>query len=345
MAIQLQGGSSAGIPLGGSYVPSTPVSGSSLQGGSPSLQGSSPTLQAGTSQLQGGAINIQGSNVNPQNLIDPTANGQVQGASTVVDPAAAQAAAAAAAQAAQVAQLKGQIGDLVNTVKGIYDGRYGQVDSSAAEQAGKLNDRFGKESASLTSQIGDQNQQAGAAYAGNGTYDSSYRGNSQDTITKAGNQQIDTLGQDLHDNLATVAQWVNSQKAGFDAGKGSADTIVQRLASETDPNSLISLRNQIDNQIATLQGQSADNNTSAQNRSALETIAPSTARATQLKTTLSSILGGNADATTKAAIGSQLIASADLTPTDQSKLLQAFHTDLAAAAQTPQQQDPNAPTA
>lgn len=255
---------------------------------------------------------------------------------TPVDTAAAQKAA----DAAKAAQLKTQISDLVNTVKSIYDGRYGQVDQSAAEQAGKLNSRFGSESGQLEGQIADQNQQAGAAYAGNGTFDSSYRGNAQDTITKSGNQQIDSLGQDLKDNLATVAEWVQQQKAGLNAGKNSADTIVSQLAQETDPSSLISLRNQIDSQIATLQGQSADNNTEAQNASALESIAPSGARSQQLQVTLKSILGGNADPTTKAAIGSQLIASANLDPTDQSKLLQAFHTDLSSASQN-QQQDQN----
>lgn len=330
----------AGIPLQGSFVQTSPLQGSSLQGGTGggiSLQGSSG------SGVQGGStIPIQGSSpqlqitANPQNLVDPVQNGSVNGASTSVDPAAQAAAAQAAAQAAQAAQLRGQIGTLAQQVKDIYNARYGQVDQSAGEQAGKLNDRFGKEAGQLTDQIGQQNQAAGAAYAGNGTYDSSYRGNSQDTITKAGNQQIDSLGQELQDNLATIAQWVQQQKAGFDAGKGSMDTILSRIGSETDPTALTSLRNQIDNQIATLQGQAADNNTIGQNMSALEQIAPSTARTQQLKTTLKSILGGNADAGTKAAIAGQLIASADIPAGDQSKLLQGFHADLA-AAQTPDQ--------
>jgi hypothetical protein len=328
-------------PIQGNYVPTNSLSGSALQGGSGSgisLQGSSPTLQSGIPVIQGSSPTLQGSNVNPQNLVDPTANGQVQGAPTTVDPATAAAQAQAAANAAQASQLRDHITGLAQTVKDIYNGRYGQVDQSANEQTGKLGDRFQKESGQLEQQVGQQNDQTGAAFAGNGVYDSSYRGNAQDQITTAGNNQIGALGDELKNNLATIAQWVQQQKAGYDAGKGSMDTIVGQLASETNPTNLISLRDQIDNQIATLQGQSADNNTEASNLSQLEQIAPSSARTQQLQTTLQSILGGNADPTTKAALGGQLIASAQISPEDQSKLLQAFHADIGAAQPTGQQQ-------
>lgn len=315
---------------------STPVTGDALQGGattpiqgsSPTVQGSSPVLQAHVSDTQ----TLQPT-ANPNSFVDPTQNTGVLGATTQIDPAQAAADAAAAAKAAQAAQLRDQISQLASQVKDIYNGRYGQVDQSAVEQTGKLNDRFKSESGSLTDQIGQQNEQTGAAEAANGAYDSSYRGNAQDTITKAGTTQIDSLGKELSDNLATIAQWVQQQKAGFDAGKGGMDTIVSHLADETDPAALTSLRNQIDNQIASLKGQAADNNTESQNISALEQIAPSSTRAQQLQTTLKSILGGNADPSTKAAIAGQLIASADIPADDQSKLLQGFHADLAAAAQ------------
>ena len=330
-----------GIPIQGSYIQGSPVTGSMLQGAGGSLQGAGSPQQASTIPIQGSSYNPQITS-DPSYMIDPTANAAVQGVSTAIDPAVAAANAAAAAKAAQASQLRGQISDLTSRVKDIYNGRYGGVDSAAGEQTGKLNSRFGNEAQSLTDQVGQQNQQAGSAFAGNGSYDSSYRGNAQDQITHAGNQQINSLGNELQDNLAKVAQWVSQQKAGFDAGKGAMDTIVGHLADETDPNTLITLRNQIDNQIATLNGQGADNNTEAQNVASLNTIAPSSARGVQLQTTLKSILGGNADATTKAAIGSQLISSANLDPSDQSKLLQGFHADLAAAAQQPNQQQPTA---
>jgi hypothetical protein len=286
------------------------------------------------------------------NYMDPATNAPVTNAnagtaSTGVaqaDPAAQAAAAAAAAKAAQAAQIRGDIMGQIQQVKDIYNGRYGTADASAAQQTGNLNDRFKNESTDLTRQVGLQNDQTGAAFAGNGSFDSSYRGNAQDSITAAGNQQIDSLGQELRDNLAKVGAWDQQQHSQYDAGKSAMDTIAERIQNETEPTNLITLRNSIDNQIAQLKGQGADNNTQTQNMSALEQIAPSSTRAQQLKTTLSSILGGTADSGTKAAIGTKLIASAQLTPDEQAKLLQGFHTDLAAGAATvPQNQNQNQP--
>src|SRR5206468_5884207 len=117
------------------------------------------------------------------------------------DPAAAAAAAQAAAQAAQAAQLRDQVSGLISNIKDIFNSRYGQVDQSAAEQTGKLNDRFGTESGDLTHQINDQINQSGGAFAGRGTRDSSDYGNAVDDINNAGQSQITSLGQELQDNL------------------------------------------------------------------------------------------------------------------------------------------------
>lgn len=305
-----------------------------LQGGSASLQGGNATLQktANGAVLQNGA--------NPQNFVDPVQNTAVLGENTTVDPATQ----ATQASAAQAAQLRGQITDLVNTVKSIFDSRYGQVDASANEQVGKLNSNFADDSKSLTDQVDQANQQTGAANAGRGTYDSSYRGNAQDATTQAGASQIKGLGNTLEDNIASIAQWVQQQKSGFDANKAGADTLQSQIASETDPSNLVALRNQLDSQITSLQAGNADNNTQAQNMSALEQIAPSSARTVQLQSTLGQIVAGNADPNQKAAIGTALINSAGLSGDDAQKLQAAFQTDLASSSATPQK-DPNAPTA
>jgi hypothetical protein len=164
--------------------------------------------------------------------------------------------------------------------------------------------------------------------AGSGSYDSSYRGNNVDTVTKSANGQVADLGTELKDNLNAIAQWVNSQKAGFDANKTGIDQIVSRLAQETDAGNLATIRNTLEGRIADLNSTSADNNTTAQNAGALEKVAPSSDRAVQLKTTLSSILGGNADAGQKSAIAQQLINSAGLNGADAKSLIDAFNADL-----------------
>ena len=252
------------------------------------------------------------------------------GVTTTYDPAAAAAAQKAAEDAARAAALRGEVVNLVNQFKSILDTRYGQVDRAAGEQVGKLNERFGTESSDITSQVGKENESLGAAYSGRGAYDSSYRSNSQDTVTEAGKGQIRDLGTELADNVNKIGGWVANEKAGFDAEKGSMDSIVSRLAEETSPDSLVTLRNQIDAKIATLRAGDASNNTATQNAAALASIAPSSARTVQLKTTLSQIVAGNADPGQKAAIGQALINNAGLAPEEAQKLLVAFQSDLSA---------------
>lgn len=307
-------------------------------GGGVSLQGSAPGLQVTQSAQQ-----LQPT-YNPQSQD----GGAVQGAATTrlgattqytaEDAAAAAAAAKAAEDARKAGVLRGQVTDLVNAVKDIFNQRYGQVDASAGEQVGKLNDRFGIESADVTRQVEDENQKIGLAHAATGSFDSSYRGNNVDTITRVGEGQIRDLGTDLQDNISKIAAWVSQQKPGFDANKGAMDAILGRLAETNDLGELTSLRGQLDGRIAELRAGNADNNTMAQNAASLNSIAPTSSRAVQLKTTLSQIVAGNADPTQKAAIGRKLITSAGLTPEEQQALLQGFSGDLAAAEEAKTEQ-------
>ena len=307
-----------------------------LQGGSPtlqgsgssgaSLQGSSPTLQSGnaaTQQLQP-AVSPIGASFG--------GGGATLGATTsvapAIDPAVAAAQAKAAADAARAGQLRGEITNIANSIKDIFNSRYGQVDASAGEQSGKLNDRFGTESGDITQQVEGENQKLGAAHAAGGSFDSSYRGNNVDTVTHAGENQIRDLGTELQDNIAKIAAWVATQKTGFDAEKGGIDSVLAHLGEETNPDNLSTIRGSLDQRIATLRAGAADNNTSAQNAGALNAIAPTSARAQKLKTTLSQIVAGNADSTQKATIGARLIQSAGLSPEESQALLSTFQGEL-----------------
>lgn len=309
-------------------------SSSLLQGGSGSIQGSSPQLQASN----GSAQRLQPT-VNPQG-----GGGLTLGASTgsqglvntapAVDPAAVAAAQAAAAQAAKVRSLRGEVTNIANSIKDIFNSRYGLVDAGAQEQTGKLNSRFGTEAGDVTTQVEGENQKLGAAQAASGAYDSSYRGNNQDTVTTAGQNQIRDLGTELQDNLAKIAQWVSTQKGGFEAEKSGMDSIVGRLGETEDVGELSSLRSQLDARIAQLRGGQAEYNTNAQNKGALEGIAPASQRTQQLKTTLSQIVAGNADPKMKSAIAGQLIQSAGLSPEDAQSLLSGVNSEIQKQAET-----------
>lgn len=306
-------------------------SGASLQGSSgQSLQGSSPQLQASNASTQ----QLQPA-VNPMNGGSLGGGGVTLGATTgvapAIDPKVAAAQAKAAADAAKAAALRGQITNIANSIKDIFNSRYGQVDASAGEQTGKLNQRFADESGDITRQVEGENQKLGAAHASGGSFDSSYRGNNVDTVTHAGEAQVRDLGTELQDNIAKIAAWITSQKAGFDAQKGGIDSILSHLGEETNPDNLSQIRAGLDQRIADLRAGAADNNTQAQNAQALNAIAPTSTRAQQLKTTLSQIVAGNADSSQKATIGARLIQSAGLSPEEQKQLAQEFQGQLADA--------------
>lgn len=312
----LQGGSSS-LLQGGS-------TGGSIQGGSTApIQGSSPNLQPTYNPQNGGGA-VLGAQTN-QGLVNTA---------PAVDPAAVAAAQAAAANAAKVRSLRGDVTNIANNIKDIFNSRYGLVDAGAAEQTGKLNSRFGTESGDISTQVEGENQKIGAAQAASGAYDSSYRGNNVDTVTKAGENQIRDLGTELQDNLAKIAQWVSTQKGGFDAEKSGMDSIVGRLSETDDVGELTSLRSQLDARIAQLRGGQAEYNTNAQNKSALEGIAPASQRTQQLKTTLSQIVAGNADPKMKSAIAGQLIQSAGLSPEDAQSLLSGVNSEIQKQAET-----------
>lgn len=243
---------------------------------------------------------------------------------TLVDPAQ-QAAYAAAAKASQ---LRGEVTALANSIKDIFNSRYGSVDAAAQEQSNKLGQRYADESSDINSQVEQENQKLGAAHAAAGTYDSSYRGNNVDTVTRGGQSQIRDLGSELQDNLGKVGNWAAGEKASYDANKLGIDQILARL-SQADASDLSQVQSTLESRLADLRSGSADNNTTAQNISALESIAPSKGRAQTLKTTLSAIVAGTADRATKNAIGQKLIENAQLSPEDEQQLRYAFSTDLA----------------
>lgn len=307
-----------------------------------------PNQQSGSDLMSGGgsASTVLGAPINqysiqqpnnpyfqPQEVLGSAANTGLTN-TAVVDPVAAAAAAKAAQDAAKAAQLRGEITNIANNIKDIFNSKYGQVDASGAEQTGKLNDRFATESNDVTQQVASENQKLGAAHAASGSYDSSYRGNNVDTVTHAGEGQIRDLGTELQDNIAKIAAWITQQKTGFDAQKGGIDSVLSHLAEATDPSELSQIRNGLEGRVAELKAGGADNNTFEQNRGALEGIAPSSVRAQQLKTTLSQIVAGSADASQKSVIGQRLIQSAGLTPEEQQTLLTSFQGDLQKQDQT-----------
>jgi hypothetical protein len=300
------------------------------------MQGSGTPVQGNTVAVQGNKKSIQGNKTplqvttNPNNVSMTPSGGAALGVGAEVaqDDAGSGVDAQAALDAARAGQLRGEITTIANSIKDIFNSRYGLVTKAGQEQTGNLNKRFNTESADVGQQVEGENQALGAAHAASGSFDSSYRGNNVDTVTKAGERQVRDLGTELEENINSIATWVNQQKAGFDSQKKGIDSVISRLAESTDPNELTQIRNTLESRISELGAGGADYNTAADNRATVQKIAPSNARAVKLQTTLSQIVAGNADPAQKAKIGQQLIASAGLAPEDAQKLLTSFQGDL-----------------
>ncbi len=235
----------------------------------------------------------------------------------------------AALDAAKANALRGDITTLVNRIKDAFNARYGSVEAAAQEQTTGLNEKFGTESAQLLKQIGQESDAAGSASAAAGTFDSSYRGNTQDTIRSAGQGQVDQLGQGLKEDLAKVGEYVGSEKAKGDAEVAGYDSAVSRLAQSTDLNELTTFKNQVDSRIAELRATAPQ--TKAQALSTIAQIAPSNPRAQQLQTTLSDLMDSGVDKSTKATLAERLVMAAGLSGEEQRQILDLVQSQLAGA--------------
>lgn len=303
-----------------------------LQGGLPELQGGNTQLvQDASRQLQSSnsAAQTLQPNVSPMGATvagvadTPTQNLNLDNAGGI-DPLATQRAA----DAAKAAQLRGNITNLIQQVKDVFNSRYGSVDAAAADASGRRNEQYNTESGDIASQAADAQQGVGAAAASAGTYDSSYRANNQDTVARESASQIRDLGTELQSDLGKIGGLAANQKGGFDASKGALDIIASRLAESTDPAELTTLRSQLEQRIQELQAGGSEYNTQQQNLTSLNSIVPTNPRAVQLKTTLGKIIASASDQNLKASLGTRVIQGSGLPPEEQQKLMQAFQGDL-----------------
>lgn len=253
----------------------------------------------------------------------------VAGANTSIDPNAAARAAAAAANARKVTGLRGDVTNLVNSIRSYFDTRYGLIDNKAAETIGKLDERFATESGDILTQAGEENTAIGSAFGARGTYDSSYRGNSQDTVTQGANRQIRDLGTGLAEDKAAVGGEVDTQKATINATKLGLDEINRRIAEINDPNELQAIKDDLDARLRDTQVGNKQYNTDAQNLGVIASLVPTNPRAQTLKTTLSKVIASSSlSGPMKMAMGARVIQSSGLPQDEQDKLTQALQQDI-----------------
>jgi len=220
---QLQGGG-AGIPL---------------QGSSPSLQGSSPNLQGSSPALQ-----VTADPSNYMSIADPSVGatdtgGQVQSASTTVDPSVAR-------RNALIALMSGKR----SAIDEAYNALFGDLETLLQSKAGELETQYGGQLKKAGEQFADVLPTIDSSYAALGSYDSTQRGDSRGKAQKGYEETVSTIGQNKTKDQAALGQFGNESRAKFQADKDAAIRYIDSAAGTTDENAVREANNNLDTNLS-----------------------------------------------------------------------------------------------
>ncbi len=252
----------------------------------------------------------------------------------------AQAAAAAAAEAerqrriAQANSLKTGITGIISNIKGVYDAIYGDVEGVGREKAGQVEQRFGQETKGLTDQFSSQFPAIGNAFASRGTYDSSYRINSEEAAKAGFNNQLQGIGLEKQNALADVGRYVAGQQADVNAQKGGLDAILAQIQASENPDELQALQNTLDERKRTLEASRAGLRSRDSYLGEVNRIAPTGDRMASLTSSLTNVINSQVPTPLKRAIGRQLIANSGLSAEQAAQATATLDAQLAPEERT-----------
>ena len=264
---------------------------------------------------------------NPQNQVgtssyaagggDTGSGGVATGGLTAAQIAAQQQAAQ---EEAQRVAVRGTIGSLIDQAIGVYDTLYGNVRNAAKEQRGLLDTRYSKETGSLTDQFNAELPKIGQAYAGRGTYDSSYSQDSEAAAGRGFQNQLDVLSTGYEADKAKIGQELMAQEANIGTGKTLLDLTKSKLGEVTDINELRNTQNEIQRKIAELQGQAQSTGSQSGYAAKFSELAPAADRMGTLQSQLTNIIEGAAPIALKRAVAQQIVGSSGLPEEQQAQL-------------------------
>jgi len=288
--------------------PQTTTSGSLLQGGSTTYD-LQPT--ATTQMLQPAG---------PTGVTEP-APAPVQGTTTTYDP-----------MVEQRTNLQKSIQKLVGDTMSVYDSLYGNLNTAASGQRQALESRFARETGSLGEQFTQEIPRIGQAYAARGAYDSSWRGNAEETARKGFESQLQGLGEEQRASMAKIGQEVSTQEAQFRTGQEGINRVLAQLPNVTDVNELTALQNELQKRIDDLRASQAGLQSQEAYIQRFQQLAPSSDRMAQLQSTLSRIIAGEAPGALKQSVGAQIIGSSGLTEEEKAQVLTDFNAQVSQTA-------------
>lgn len=295
-----------------------------------SLQGAGNTLQqAAPVQMAAGANFLQPAG--PTGAAAPAMQQPVQPAGPSPEQIAAQQ------QTAQINNLKKGISNLIGESLNIYSSLYGGLGEAFSGKKKQLEEQYGREEQSMQQEFTQELPRIGTAYAGRGAYDSSWRINAEQAAGDRFKSQLDTLGAERRDTMATLGKSFKEQEAQLKVGEEAINRLMADLASTTDLDKLTTIQNEITKRISDLKATSASLQSPETYMAAYQGIGGPTSRAGQVKATVDNILAGQAPAQLKQSVAAGFIQSSGLSPEEQDVLIQYLNTsiDNIAAPTTP----------
>jgi len=230
---------------------------------------------------------------------------------------------------AKAAGLKGTITDLVGKAKTLYDQLFGGAQNVYSEKKSNLETQYSKGLGELAKSYATELPKIGQAYAAQGAYRSTWRGGAEQAAQQGYQKQLSDLAEAQKQAIAGLGGEFTKTQAQVSGGKSELQTVLDRIAGETDINALTSLRNKLDTQIADLQTNIATTQTQPQQLAAAGGIASVSDKFNQANQTISTIINGQAPAALKKQIASQIVTSSDLTDQEKQQLQNRINSEIA----------------
>lgn len=311
-----------------------------LQGGqtAKTLQAPVRNISAPTSGLQVQGVTNANQRLQPTtapayNQSLPAGGGAVAGASTGATGAVTGAVLSAEQVAAQQRQaqanaMKGGIKGMVNSILGVYDAMYGDVNVAAADKVNQVQGVFKEDSDALTQQFGEEFPTIGRAYSARGTGSSGYRFDAEQAAQQGFERTLQSRARVRDEDLGKVGATVAGQQANIQAERGLTANLMAQIDASQDPNELRQVQNALNEKMANLGAQRAGLQSRASYMNTLNAAVPGGSQLPGLRASLTNVINSQVPNQVKSQIGAQLIQNSGLPPSQIDALLGEFGSQI-----------------
>lgn len=227
-------------------------------------------------------------------------------------------------EAAKLKKGRDSVTSLVNSIRGVYDALYGNLDTAAADKSQLINQRFDTENQSLTDQFQSQFGNIGRAFASRGAFDSGFRQTAEADAQKQFGGAIDQQNVLREGELAGVGQYLEEGRAGIQGGRDSLNLTLDQVAQSENVDEINQVINQLQARKVELQTQAAGTGPQNFYLQQLASEVPSSSRLAQARADITNIVSAQIPAPVKQQIISNLVRSSSLSAQEKEALLAEF---------------------